>query len=251
MPDKPEIIVVDAENVEKEGFFCYMSKKKSAGYANKLRWLKARFGEGLCIHLLKDGQRGFIETIPGENAWRAVNAAGYLFIHCIWVVGKSKGNGYGELLLAKAEERARAEGFKGVATVTTDRVWMAKKKLFVKNGYEIADEYKPFQLMVKRFDESASMPGFPSNWEERAQQCGEGLTIFRTDQCPYIEDAARIVREVAEANDIAFKEVRLEDAWTLQSTIPSPHGTFSIVHNGELLSYHYLTEKDLKKRLGL
>jgi hypothetical protein len=31
--------------------------------------------------------------------------------------------------------------------------------------------------------------------------------------------------------------------------VPSAYGTFSAVLNGKLLSYHYLTEKELLKRL--
>lgn len=83
----PEILEVTAENVEKNGFFCYMSKKKSEGYRRKLNWLKSRFAEGLRIKMLALPDRGFIEYIPGERAWRAVHADGYLLIHCLWVVG--------------------------------------------------------------------------------------------------------------------------------------------------------------------
>ena len=89
-----EIITVTAQNIETTGFFCYMSKKKSEGYGRKLKWLRDRFGEGMCIKLLKLPERGFIEYIPGEHAWRAIHADGYLFIHCLWVVGKSKGKGF-------------------------------------------------------------------------------------------------------------------------------------------------------------
>jgi hypothetical protein len=91
-----EIITVTAQNIETTGFFCYMSKKKSEGYGRKLKWLKDRFNEGMRIKLLKLPERGFIEYIPGEHAWRAVHADGYLFIHCLWVVGKSKGKGFWE-----------------------------------------------------------------------------------------------------------------------------------------------------------
>ena len=72
----PEIITVTAQNIETTGFFCYMSKKKSEGYGRKLNWLKDRFGEGMCIKLLKLPERGFIEYIPGEHAWRAIHADG-------------------------------------------------------------------------------------------------------------------------------------------------------------------------------
>ena len=47
------IIPVDAANVDTLGFFCYMSKKKSAGYQNKLKWVKERFKKGLRIQLLE------------------------------------------------------------------------------------------------------------------------------------------------------------------------------------------------------
>lgn len=87
----PTLVHVTAENVDKTGFFCKMSGKKTPGYQRKLAWLKQRFAEGLDIRMLGEGERGFIETIPGEHAWRAINAEGYLVIHCLWVVGHSKG----------------------------------------------------------------------------------------------------------------------------------------------------------------
>ena len=92
------ITTVTKENVDSEGFFCYMSKPKSEGYRNKLDWLKARFDEGLVIKKLNLPERGFIEYIPGEFAWRPVYAPEYMFIHCLWIVGKSKGKGYATLL---------------------------------------------------------------------------------------------------------------------------------------------------------
>jgi hypothetical protein len=91
-----EIIDVNKENVAETGFFCNMSKKKSEGYQRKLKWLSKRFTEGLKLKMLdlSQGGRGFIEYLPGEYAWRPVSGNGYMFIHCLWVVGKSKGEGY-------------------------------------------------------------------------------------------------------------------------------------------------------------
>jgi len=106
------IIDVNQDNVSETGFFCCMSKRKSAGYRRKLRWLEARFAEGLRIRMLdlSQGGRGFIEYIPGEYAWRPVEAAGYLFIHCLWIVGKSKGKGFAKLLLDECIADARRQG---------------------------------------------------------------------------------------------------------------------------------------------
>lgn len=97
MPTVPraKLIEVTIDNVAVKGFFCCMSKSKAAGYQRKLHWLKARFAEGLRIKMYELPQRGFIEYIPGEYAWRPVDAKGYMFIHCLWVVGKSKDQGLG------------------------------------------------------------------------------------------------------------------------------------------------------------
>ena len=99
-----------ADNVAEQGFFCYMSKPKSAGYQRKLNWLKARFAEGMRIKMFELPARGFIEYLPGEYAWRAVEAKGYMFIHCLWVVGKSKGQGLGKRLLKECIKDAREAG---------------------------------------------------------------------------------------------------------------------------------------------
>lgn len=115
MGNSVEIIDVNSENVDKTGLFCFMSKKRSPGYALKLAWLRDRFSEGLRLKMLKLPERGFIEYIPGEYAWRAVNAAGYMFIHCLWVVGKSKGKGYSRKLLELCEQDAHESSMNGVA----------------------------------------------------------------------------------------------------------------------------------------
>ena len=77
---------------------CFLNPKNE-GYQIKLEWIKKRFYEGLKIkQLYLENEKkciGFIEYIPGENAWRAVDAKGYLFIHCIWTnPNKIKNKGY-------------------------------------------------------------------------------------------------------------------------------------------------------------
>ncbi len=112
MKSKFEIKTVDGSNIDESGFFCYMSKRKEPGYKQKREWLEARFAEGMKIKILhENGGRdvAFIEYIPGEYAWRAVNAPGYMVIHCLWVVGKGKGKGYGNLLIKECLDDARAQ----------------------------------------------------------------------------------------------------------------------------------------------
>ncbi len=245
-----KIIDVNEADIEETGFFCYMSKKKTIGYKNKLEWLKSRFSEGMKLKILGEGKRGVIEYIPGEHAWRPVKAEGYMFIHCLWVVGKSKGNGYAKELLNECIKDARKLKMKGVAMVTSEKVWLMSKKFLVLQGFESVDKAPPsFELMVNKFDNS-NLPSFTGNWEKKAERFGSGLTVIQTDQCPYIDDAVKLVLEVGKEIDSECSICKLESSQDVRDLTPSAYGTFSIVYNGRLLSYHYLTRKDLLKQIG-
>ncbi len=253
MVDSVEIVAVDADSLASRGFFCRKSKMKTTGNLRKLAWADAGFERGLGIEILYDEGRsvGFIEYVPGEQAWRAVNAAGFMMIHCIWVVGRAKEKGYGSALLERAETAARAVGSAGVAMVTTPGVWLADNQLLVRHGYSVVDEAPPsFHLMVKAFDDAAPLPSFPTDWEKRAAALGPGLTVVTTDQCPYLEDAEHLIIESAEQMGIAARLCKLETAAEVRKRSPSPFGIFGVVLDGELLAYHYLLEKDLTKLIG-
>jgi L-amino acid N-acyltransferase YncA len=249
-----EILDVSSSNVDQRKFFCYMSKPKSPGYQQKREWLERRFAEGLKIKILhEDGGRdtAFIETIPGEYAWRAVQAPGYLVIHCLWVVGKGKGKGYGTRLLQECLADARSQGKRGVVMVSSDGNWLASKKLFLHNGFVEVDHAPPtFQLLVHRFDEGPD-PAFPLNWEARQAAFGPGLTVVRTPQCPYIENATNDFLQFCAELGISAGVVELQSAGEVQERAPCAYGVFSIVYNGRLLSYTYLNREDFEKRLAL
>ena len=244
------IVDVTSENVDKTGFFCFMSKKKSPGYALKLAWLKERFSEGLRLKMLKLPDRGFIEYIPGEYAWRAVKADGYMFIHCLWVVGQSKGKGFSKVLLTLCEEDARAAGMNGVAVVASEGNWLIGKKLFIDSGYTTVESAPPsFTLLVKKFND-ASDPSFSGSWEENQQAAGDGLSIFRTDQCPYIEDLTGIFEKEAQKQGITHRVVELKSAKEVREKSPSAYGVFNSTFSGSLFSYCYLTENQANARFN-
>ena len=250
--DEPyEIISVDADNVDQHGFFCYMSKRKAPGYNQKCAWLAERFAEGLKLHMVHEiGGRnvGFIEYIPGEFAWRAVHAPGYLVIHCLWVVGKGKGKGYGAHLIQICLDDARAQGKHGVVMVASDGVWLAKKDIFLQQGFvEVAQAAPSFRLLAYRFDDAAPLPTFPADWEARQARFGAGLTVIRTPQCPYIEDATNTALEFAAEKALPARVVTFQSAQELQENSPSPYGVFGIVLDSQLLTYHYLLRKDFDK----
>lgn len=244
-----KLIDVSAENVAEKGFFCYMSKAESEGYKKKLRWLKARFREGLRIKMYELPQRGFIEYIPGEYAWRTVDAEGYMFIHCLWVVGKSKGQGLGSRLLKSCIKEAREAGMHGVAMLTSEGNWLASGKLLLQHGFKSVAQAPPsFNLMAIKFDD-APLPRILNDWEEKAKRCASGFTVFRSDQCPYLEDAVATVLKITERLGSACRVVELKTAEEVRNFSPSPYGVYSLVYDGKILSHHYLLEKDLLKRL--
>jgi GNAT superfamily N-acetyltransferase len=246
---RAKLIDITAENIAETGFFCYMSKPKAEGYQRKLNWLKARFIEGMRIKMYELPQRGFIEYIPGEYAWRTVDAKGYMFIHCLWVVGKSKGQGLGGRLLEECIRDARDAGMHGVAMLTSEGNWLAGKELLLQHGFKPVAQAPPaFNLMVMQFD-NAPPPALLNNWEKKAEQFAQGLTVFRSDQCPYIDDAVKTVLETAKTLSIESRIVELKTCEDVRNLSPSPYGVFSIVYNGKLLSYHHLLEKELLKRL--
>lgn len=245
----PEIDIVDgnAKNIC-EYSMCGYKNIKQEGYRRKADWLRKRFSEGMVFKILRshDGEGvGFIEYTPGEYAWRAVEATGYTFVHCIMIYPKKyKGKGYGALLLKECVEEARKGRAHGVAAVTSKGTWMAGKELFLRNGFELVDEAPAtFELLVKRFKKKAVLPKFKGDWDKKIKSYGKGLTIIRSDQCPCI---AKFVREIVETAREKYgldpQMVELTNCLEAQNT-PSPYATSCMIYNGKLAADHPISNR--------
>jgi ribosomal protein S18 acetylase RimI-like enzyme len=249
MTHNHKIVTVTGDNFEEEGFFCFKSKPKSEGFQKKQAWLRKRFEEGMKIKILYEGERslGFIEYIPAEYTWRALNAPNYLVIHCLWVVGRGKGKGYGSLLLEECFKDARGQGKSGVTMVSSQGNWLASEKVFLHNGFNKIETALPsFALLVKKIKEDLS-PSFPRDWEERRQALGPGATVVYADQCPYVPDAVSHAVKILEDRGFDTKTVKFESSAEVQAKSPTPYGVFGIVIDGRLLTYHYIGKKELKR----
>ena len=249
---KPEIIDVQAGNVDQTGFFCYMSKRKTEGWKRKLLWLKARFAEGLKIKMLRLPERGFIEYVPGEYAWRAIQAQGYMVIHCLWVVGRSRGKGLASALLGECIQDAKRAGMKGVAMVASEGRYTKWKKFLLKHGFETVDTAPPsFELMALKFGQARS-PSFAKGWEKKARRYNKGLVILRSDQCPYFEDATQALLETAAKKGIPSRVIELSTAKEVRALAPSPYGVMSVVLDGRVIPFppHFEAQEALLKHPG-
>lgn len=246
-----DIITVTADNVDEYGFFCKMSARASPGWAQKRAWLEDRFAEGLQMRLLGGGERGFIEFMPGAKSWRAIeDAEDFVVIHCLWVVGGSRGQGFAKSLIDTAETWAREHGYRGVAALTGSGNWLISPGLLEHHGYRCVDRAENgFELTVKVFT-GGSMPRLSGGWHAKAEACGPGLTVLRSGQCPHLEDAAAQAREAADELGIPFTDRLISTARELRELSPTPYGTYALVHDGKLLSYHSLQTQQILARLG-
>ena len=128
-------IRITEENIDKGHIFCAMAGKQSLV---KKEWLKRRFPEGLVFYRSEERGKCFIEYIPAENAWVPIEAAGYLYINCLWVSGSMKGHGYSSDLLDECIRDAKAQGKKGLCILCAEgrkREFLADPQFLAHKGF--------------------------------------------------------------------------------------------------------------------
>lgn len=237
--DAIEIIEVDGDNVRQEGLFC-LKNVKNPGFGKKVSWLEDQWKLGLqMIQLKVNGElAGFIEYLPGEVAWRPVKAAGYLFIHCMWVYPKKFYNrGFASRLVRHVVEEARTSGKAGVAVQVSKGSWMAGPDVFAKNGFVSVDSKARFELMVKKIREYED-PSF-INWDHNLSRY-EGLNLVIAHQCPLFIKPIGEMTETARTFGHELKVTELTSPQEAQRA-PSGYGVYSLVYNGKLLADHYIS----------
>jgi L-amino acid N-acyltransferase YncA len=243
------ILDVNESNIDKVGFFCAISKPDPIGQQEKLAWAKERFSEGLRIKIIQGG-RGFIEYMPGKMAWRGIEAPGYMVIHCLWVVDKAKGKGSGKALLDACIRDARQAGMHGVAVVTACRqAGFVDTDFFLHNGFHVVQRAGDVDLAALKFDLAATDPHFAHDLRKKAKALGHGLTVVSSPQCPYTYQGAQQIVELAHANKIPARSLRVHTLAQLRNTSPSPYASFDIAYDGEVISHLFqcMTAQKLRK----
>ena len=91
--------------------------------------------------------------------------------------------------------------------------------------------------------------GTPVNWEERLTLYGSGLTIIRSNQCPYIDSVSQMFQGIAADVGIQSQVIELKNCQEVQESAPSPYGVLNVVCSGKLLTYHWVSEKAFRKLL--
>ena len=222
---------------------CGVKNTLHEGRRRKNCWLETHFGMGLRAKALltpDNRQCGYIEYLPGEYAWRGVDAAGYLFVHCIWTFFRRyQHRGLAGSMLQGCLDDARRSGMKGVAAVAREGPWCAGPAVFLANGFEVADAAPPdYRLLVRKLDPSAADPSFKTGWEKKLKKYNRGLTIIRSSQCPHV---AKFAAEIAEAAEKEYglkpRIVELKSHHDAQNA-PTPYAGFALILDGRLLADH-------------
>lgn len=254
-----QILDLTPENIADYGVCGYKDVKKHLELRRKIAWFKEYYPKGLRIKVVfskKGGYQGMLEYIPGKFAHRPVEAENYMFIHCIFVGFKKefKGKGHASSLIDECIKDAKKAKMQGVAVVTRKGPFMARNDIFLKKGFQVVDSAEPdFNLLVMKFDAKSRNPRFKQSMTDKLKNYSEGLTIVRSAQCPYSEKNVNAILDSAK-NKFGLKTnlIDLIDSTAAQHS-PCAFGTFCIIHNGEIISHHPISntrfENIMKKRM--
>jgi GNAT superfamily N-acetyltransferase len=220
---------------------CFINPKHEY-YNRKVEWFIEQYAKGLRIIILYiEGEKrsvGFIEYVPGEYCWRAVDAKNYMFIHCLWIYGKKyQHQGLGSLLIREAEKEAK--DMNGVAVVTSNGSFIANKTIFLKNGYDVVADYGNDQLLVKHFKDSA-LPSFNVNTEMLKKHTG--LTIIYSRQCPWVARSVEEIKPIIEREKLNPEIIEIRSSNEAQHA-PSVYSVFNLIYNGKVLADRYISTK--------
>lgn len=235
-----------------EAPLCGIKDLEHEGRLAKERYLKTALKKGLRARVLlteKGVQFGYVEWLPGEYAWRGVEADGYMFVHCVWTYFKRYQNeGRGKLLIQACLNDARKANMLGVATVARDRPWLAGSALFLKHGFEVVDTAPPdYELLVRKLDRSAPNPRFRGDWRRRLKKYGSGLTIIRAEQCPHSIRFADKIAATAEASYGLKPRMVTLRTWREARAAPTPFAVFAVIYDGELVADHHISARRFRK----
>ncbi|MGA3041649.1 MAG: YoaP domain-containing protein [Bryobacteraceae bacterium] len=242
MQRQPRLIDVDETNFDTLPC-CGIKSTAHPGRQQKHCWLQANAEFGLRAKMLlaPDGQpSGYIEYLRGEFAWRGVEATGFMFVHCVWIFSKRhQRKGWGSIMVEGCLEDARKAGMLGAAVMVRDGPWLADRRLFLANGFELVDTAPPdYQLLVRKFHRGAVNPTFKKGWDQKLGQYNRGLTIIRSSQCPHI---AKFAAEIIESAEIEYgiKPTVVDlKSWSDAQNAPTPYANFALIYNGRLLADH-------------
>lgn len=212
---EPEFVNLTPENLADEHLSCLIRvKKPHPGVEAKRRWLADRLREGHVFRKLQVKDPVFIEYAPLETAWVPIAGDNYLYVYCLWVLGASKGKGYGRALMEHCLADAREQGKSGVCMLGSkkQKSWLSDQSFAKKFGFEAVDATDDgYELLALSFD--GTVPAFaPRAKAQRIER--DELTIYYDFQCPYVPGHIAAVQRYCEENDVPLTLIQVDSLQT-------------------------------------
>ena len=236
-----ELVEVCPENVEPYGL-CFYKDPGNEKYQKKLEWFKNSYEEGLKYKVLfcpeKESMAGFIEYIPGEYAWRGIEAENYLIIHCLVIKKEYAGRGWGSFLLDHCINEAREQEKIGVAAIASKKTWCCDQRIYLKNDFFVVEQTPPGLQLVARKIREGPDPTF-GNLEEKMKPYQSGVYMFNSGQCPFMcrgEKFYRRKEELEENFGIQAEVIELKSAEEAR-TNPCVWGTYGVIAGGRVINH--------------
>lgn len=246
-----DIITVDSANIDNEHICCAITEKKGENcVGSKKEWLKERFKDGMVFKKLNVRGKVFIEYMPAERCFAPIEALNYMYISCLWVSGKYKGQGYGNQLLEECIKDAKAKGKSGLVALGSKKKmhFLTDPKFLKYKGFEICDKLNPsFELLYLPFEEGNALPRFNDNIKY-GNVVEDGVVIYYSNGCPHTDKYIQIEEELLKKRKIQYR-IRKINTVEEAKNAPTPCTNYSLFVNGEFITSEVLTEKRLNKYL--
>ena len=236
------------ENLSNEHLCCIIRSKKShPGIEAKRQWLSDRLNEGHVFRKLNAKATVFIEYAPLETAWVPIIGNNYYYLYCLWVLGSSKGKGYGQSLMEYCLADAKEKGKSGVCMLGAkkQKSWLSDQTFAKKFGFEVVDTTdNGYELLALSFD--GTTPKFAPNAKKLEIENKE-LTIYHDMQCPYIYQKIEMVKQYCDTNNVPVSLIQVD---TLQKAkdLPCVFNNWGVFYKGNFETVN-LTNTDYLKRI--
>jgi hypothetical protein len=166
-----------------------------------------------------------------------VNAPRYLFIQCIWVYPKkNRQKGLGSVLLEECLKDAKALGKVGVASITGDGPFIARRSFCEERVFGYRIFRGGYELVSKRLKDGP-LPEF-LDWKSQLIQY-KGLHLIYSDQCQWVARSVPELRDIAKLHGIEMMVTELKTPEEARDA-PSVYATLTIVYDGVLFADHFL-----------
>lgn len=239
-------INLTSDNIDSEHLCCLIRKNDSPGIAAKREWIKNRLSDGHVFRKLDADGCAFIEYAPLEKAWVPIEGDNFYYIYCLWCTGHEKGRGYGSELIEYCINEAKEHGKSGICMLGAkkQKLWLSDISFAKKYGFECVDTAcGEYELLCLSFD--GTVPRFTKNVKDESN-ISDVLTIYYSDQCPYIYQRINKLKVYCKENSIEADFIHI-DSLEQAKALPCVFNNWAVTYHGKFITVNQVAEKGIEK----